>query len=237
MSFLAELLKKESTRYALTLVLGVAIGAIFYPTKSDEEKVTKKYQEEIASLKESYGKETQVAKEKEEKVVSYYLNIISDTEKKVTKLTSEVRSLKSKQKTSYYKIIKPDGTIEIKKFSESETDESSQIIAKIQEEQKQKLAVIESKYEEIHKQRVTEIKKEFDSKEQTYKKKIEELESSKITTVNQKKFGVEVGTNTEKQYYLHGTSMLFGPIFVGAHGESDKDLGKKSIGLGLGISF
>jgi len=237
MSFLTELLKKEWARYVLTLVAGVAIGAITYPTKDIEERLTKKYSQEISVLKETHSKELIQVKETMDATISNYNKTIAESEKKVTLLTSENKTLRSKKKTSYYKIIKPDGTIEIKKFSESEDSESSQVITQIQEEQKQKLIAIEIKYEEIHKKRIEEIKKDFDTKESSYKKTIEELESSKTISINKKKFGAEVGANTEKQYYVHGTGTLFGPVFVGIHGEANKEMDKKSIGLGVGINF
>ena len=237
MIFLTELLKKEWIRYVLTLVAGVAIGAIFYPTKEIEERFTKKYSQEISSLKETHSKELTQVKDTLDATISHYNKTIAESEKKVTSLSRENKTLRSKKKTSYYKIIKPDGTIEIKKFSESEDSESSQVITQIQEEQKQKLIAIEIKYEEIHKKRVEEIKKEFDTKESSYKKTIEELESSKSISINKKKFGAEVGANTEKQYYVHGTGTLFGPVFVGIHGEANKEMDKKSIGLGVGINF
>lgn len=237
MLFVTELLKKEWVRYTLVLVLGVAIGAIFYPTKNIEEKISKKYQEEIASLKETHSKEVSSLKETYDSTTQSLSSKISEKETKISSLSTQIKDLKSKQKTAYYKLIKPDGTIEIKKFSESEVSESTQVVTQIQQEFKEKITQVESKYQKIHAERVAEIKKEFDSKESGYKKKIEELESSKTVTINQKKFGAEVGANTEKQYYIHGTGTLFGPVFVGAHAESNKEFDKKSIGLGLGISF
>jgi chromosome segregation ATPase len=213
------------------------LGAVFYPTKNIEEKLSQKYEQEIASLKEQHSKELATSKETLDASVKQFNQQIAEKEKKISVLTSQVTDLKSKQKTAYYKVIKPDGTIEIKKFSETEVSESTKVVTQIQEEFKEKLASIEKKYEEIHTKRVTELKKEFDSKEQEYKKTITSLEQSKSTNVNPKRFGAEVGSNTERQYYVHGTGTLVGPLFLGIHGESNREMDKKSIGLGVGINF
>jgi hypothetical protein len=237
MIMIQELLKKPAIKYALTLLFGLILGAVFYPTKNIEEKVSQKYEQEIASLKEQHSKELTRSKETLDASVRQYSQQLSEKEKKISILMSQVTDLKSKQKTVYYKVIKPDGTIEIKKFSETEVSESTKVVTQIQEEFKEKLAAIEKKYEEIHTKRVVELKKEFNSKEQEYKKTIASLEQSKTTTANPKKFGAEVGYNTEKQYYIHGTGTLVGPLFLGLHGESNRQTDKKSIGLGIGINF
>lgn len=236
-NMLKLLLEKQWVRYVLTLVAGVAIGAIFYPTKHVEEKVAYKYEEEIKTLKETHAQEQKSLKEELTKSSSEFSFYKSESEKKVEKLTTEIRNLQSKQKTSYYKLIKPDGTIEVKKFSESEVNESSKTVTSIQEEFKTKIESIEQKWESIHKTRLEEVKKQFTEKEETYKKQIEELQKSKVTTVNEKRFGAEAGMNSEKQGYIHGTGTLFGPVFMGVHGASDKEFNNKSIGLGLGINF
>ncbi len=237
MLFLTTLWQKEWVRYLVVLLGGVALGAVFYPTKSVEEHLSKKYEEQISQMKETYEKSEQLKTEEFSKTLSEHKEYKSESEKKIQTLTSEVRTLQSKQKTSYYKLIKPDGTIEVKKFSESEVNESSQVVNQIQEEFKSKVSEIETKWEEIHKKRLEEVKKTFTEKEEVYKHKIEELEKSKVTKINEKKFGVEVGGNTEKQMYVHSTGSLFGPVFLGVDVSSDKEFDSKSIGLGLGVSF
>jgi hypothetical protein len=145
----AELLSKEWVRLVGMLLLGVTIGAIFYPTKRIEEKITQKYEQEIASLKEVHQKEVDSVQEEFVKVASEYHSYHDEMEKKVSSLTVEVRTLQSKQKTAYYKIVKPDGTIEIKKFTESEVNESSKVITQVQEEFKRKVDSIESKWQSM----------------------------------------------------------------------------------------
>lgn len=236
-TLLQKLLENQLVRYALVLLVGVGLGAVFYPTSHIEETLHKKTEEEVKTLKEVHEQEIKSLKEDVTKTESEYKNFKQESDKKVSSLTTQIQTLQSKQKTSYYKLIKPDGTIEVKKFSESEVNESSKTVTSIQEEFKTKIESIEQKYATIHKQRLEEVKKDFQSKEETYKKKIEELSQTKVTDVNKKSFGVEGGYNTEKQYYLHATGDLFGPIFMGVHGETDQETKDKSIGVGLGVRF
>lgn len=234
---LQKLLQNQLVRYALVLIVGVGIGAVCYPSSHIEEKLHKKYEEEVKTLTETHEQELKSLKESYDKSSEEYKSYKSESEKKVQSLTVQIHNMESKQKTSYYKLVKPDGTIEVKKFSESDVNESSTAITQIQEEFKTKVESIEQKWETIHKQRVEEIKKDFTQKEETYKHKIEELEQSRTVDTNKKSFGAEGGYNTDRQYYLHVTGDLFGPLFMGVHGETDQKADKKSIGAGLGIHF
>ena len=233
-----DLLSKEWFRLTGMLLIGITIGAIFYPTKRIEEKITQKHQEEISILREQHSKEVSELNDKYSASIKENKEYHSESEKKITKLTEQVSSLQSKQKTSYYKLVKPDGTVEIKKFTESEVNESTKVISSIQEEFKQKVDAIESKWSEIHKERVAKLQKDFDSKESEYKKTIDELQKSKTVSVNEKKFGLEAGITNQKNYYGHATMDLWGPVFVGVHGQvgSNGD-NANNLGLGLGLRF
>jgi uncharacterized membrane-anchored protein YhcB (DUF1043 family) len=218
------------------LLIGVTIGAVFYPTKKIEEKLHYQYQQEISSLKEVHSKEVQEVNEKYASSLKENKELHIETERKVSKLTTEIKSLQSKQKTAYYKLIKPDGTIEIKKFTESEVNESSKVVTQIQEEFKTKIDKIETKWSEIHKERVAKLQKDFDSKESGYQKTIEELTKSKTVSINEKRFGLEAGMMTNKNYYGHATADLWGPVFIGIHGELGANNDNK-LGAGVGLRF
>jgi len=233
----ADLLSKEWVRLVGVLLIGITIGAIFYPTKKIEEKITQKYEQEISSLKEVHSKEIKDTIDKYASVLQENKQLHVQTEQKITSLTSEIKSLQSKQKTSYYKLIKPDGTIEIKKFSESEVNESSKVVTQIQQEFKTKIDQIETKYASIHKERVEKLQKDFDSKESQYKKTISELTITKVTSVNQKSFSIEGGILSNKNYYGHATADLWGPVFIGIHGELNKDNNDNKLGAGIGLRF
>lgn len=231
---LRDLLSKEWVRLVGVLLIGVTIGAIFYPTKRIEEKISQKYEQVISSLKETHQKEVDSVKEEFVKVSAEYHSYHQETEHKISTLTSQVSELKSRQRISTYKLVKPDGTIEERSFTENEIDQSTKTVTKIQDEFKQKVDAIESKWSKIHQERVATIQKSFDSKESDYKKTIETLEKSKTVSVNEKRFGLEVGMLTDKNYYGHATADLWGPVFVGVNAEFSVD---NTIGLGVGIHF
>jgi hypothetical protein len=230
-----EFLKNEYIRYVLILLLGITIGALFYPTKRIEEKLSFKYEQEMSSLKELHSKETSQLIEKFDSSLKEQKQLHSESEKKVSKLSEEVKSLQSKQKTSYFKLIKPDGTIEIKKFTESEINESTKVVTQIQEEFKTKVDQIETKWSEIHKEKVIKIQKEFESKEANYKKTIEDLQKSKITSINEKTHSIEFGVQSDKSYY-GGVSMdIWGPFSLGV--SSTIGSTPAVLGVGLGMKF
>lgn len=233
-----KILENPVARYTLVLLLGVTIGAIFYPTKKIEEKITSKYEQQISSLKEEHSKEMSKVTEEYKEQLKTSSTRLEETERKVQTLTIQIRDLKTKQKTAKYKIVRPDGTIEEKEFTESETEESTKLISQIQEEFKTKVAQIEEKWSDIHRQRVSEIKKDFDKKETEYQKTIASLEKEKKVTVNEKRFGIEAGIMSDKNYYGHATMDLWGPVFIGVHGTvGAKDNTDNSLGAGIGLRF
>ena len=233
MEKIKEFIKNSKpTQFILILLVGVAIGAIFYPTKHIEETLTQKHEAETKTLKEEHAKETAKLKETVDRITAESTQYRRDTETKITTLTSQVHELKNKQKTAYYKVVRPDGTVEIKKFTESEVNESTKVITQIQQEFKEKVEAIETKWETLHKERVAEIKKDFDSKEQTYKKEIDELKTTKVVDINKKSFGVEAGVLLDKSYYGHVTYDVFGPFFLGLHSQFGTT---NTAGAGIGL--
>jgi uncharacterized membrane protein YgaE (UPF0421/DUF939 family) len=231
---LADLLSKEWVRLIGVLLIGITVGVVFYPSKKMEETLSIKHQEEIQSLKELHSKEVSDVAEKYDNSLKEEKQSHSETEKKVSKLSEEIKTLQSKQKTSYFKLVKPDGTIEIKKFTESEVNESSKVVTQIQEEFKSKVDKIETKWSEIHKERVAKLQKEFDSKESEYKKTIDELHQTRTVTTNEKKFSLEGGILSNKDYYGHASMDVWGPMFIGIHGEYGNE---NKLGAGIGLRF
>lgn len=230
-----SLLNNQVVRYVLTLVAGVAIGAVFYPTKSIKESLEKTHQVEISQLKEQFSQQQQKSEEEYNKTISQYKQTTEQSQHKIDTLTTQISTMKSQQKTSYYKLVKPDGTVEIRKTSDSETEESNQVVTQIHEEFQKKIDSIEKKWEDVHTKKVQELTASFASKEQSYQKEIDTLKQTKDTEVNQKKFGVELGETVDKNTYLHATGDIFGPVFMGLHGEYGQD--HKDIGVGVGIRF
>ena len=221
-------------RYALVLLAGIGIGALFYPTKHIEERERQRYEHELNVKNEEHLKAQEKTVEMYNSLSVEYRQLKSESENKITRLTSEVRDLKSKQKTAYYKVVRPDGTVEIQKFSETEVTESTKVITQIQEEFKQKVESIEQKWSDIHRERVTELSKEFKTKSEAYEKTIAELEKSKVVDINKKSFGLEGGLLTSGTYYGHATYDVFGPFFLGLHAQFGAATGG---GGGIGIRF
>jgi hypothetical protein len=238
---IAELLKNEYVRGVLVLLVGITIGALFYPTKKVEEKTSQKYEQEIKSLKEQHSQEISKVTEQRDALVQSAKEFHLESDRKITTLASQVSQLKSKQKISTYKLVKPDGTIEERSFTENDIDQSSKAVTSIQDEFKQKIDAIETKWSQIHATRVAELQKQFDSKEQAYQNTIASLEKTKTTTVNAKQFGIEAGIMSDKDYYAHANADLWGPIFVGLQVEikppSADEHADNRVGAGIGMRF
>lgn len=234
MKILSFLKNNMWARYIAILVAGIAIGAVFYPSKNMEETVKQKYEQEIISLKSesatrlsdlqvTYTSEVQKLTEKN-----------AETERKLLVSATEIKDLKSKQKTSYYKLVKPDGTVEIKKFTESEVNESSKTVIAIQQEYKQKVQEIETKWERIHLERVSKINETYNLASANYQKTINELEKKTKIEINPKKYGIAVGYLTSQSYYMSAEADVFGPVYVQAHGQTGLD---NALGGAIGIRF
>ncbi len=222
--------------YVLVLALGVGIGVVFYPTSHIEERVKTEYEQTIAKQNEEHAKVTKDLTDKLDKEVSEKKTLEVETSRKITSLTIQVRDLKSRTKESYYKIVKPDGTVEIRKFKESEVDESTKVIASVKEEFDTKIKEINERYEKIHRERVVAIKEEFDKKEASYQQTIAKMEKEKITDINPKRYGLEVGYLSNKDYYGHVTADVFGPVFIGVQTQTNF-LGDYAVGGGIGLRF
>lgn len=226
--------ENEAARLFAALLVGAIIGVIFYPTKSIQEKEKQKHEQELVLLKQKHSVELTSNQEKINNLKEENLSLKMDSEKRISSLNSQIRDLKSKQKTAYFKIVRPDGTIEIKKFTESEIDESNKVVSKIQEEYKQKVELLEKKWETIHQERVSLLKKEFEDKETAYKKTISQLEYERKIETNKKDFGIEAGISTDKTYYGHATYTFLGPLFLGMDVDFSNPM---RAGAGLGIRF
>jgi len=231
-----KLLNNKIFHYILLLGIGVTIGVLFYPTKKITERIKTEHEEEFkmqSTIHKILTKKLtlQIDSLKEEKT-----KLTIETSQKITKLTYQVRELQSKKKETFYKLIKPDGTIEEKRFTESEVNESSQVVTKVREEFDQKVTKISERWQRVHTTRVRKLKREFDKKESTYKKTISKMESEKITDINPKKYGVELGYTADSNYYGHVNIDVFGPVFLGLHTETDFGA-NHTVGAGIGIRF
>ena len=228
------LLNNKWASHVMMLLIGAVIGGVFYPTKHVEETLTKRHEAEIATLNQTHATEVASTKAQYDKQLSDVKKTKIQSDKKVSILTTQVRNLQTKQKTTYYKLVHPDGTVEIKESSEKDSSESDKVTAQIQQEYKTKIDEVETKWETIHKQMVTQLQKEYDTKSQTYQKTIDDLKQTKVVDTNAKSFGVEAGMLTNRDYYGHITYDVIGPIFLGLHAEGGTN---NALGIGAGLRF
>lgn len=231
-----KLFSNKLVQFVLVLVAGIAIGALFYPTQRIEEKVEQKYENLLQKAKTE--KETlrsdlseQINELRQEKT-----SLQIESSQKITKLQYQVRELESRKTENYYKIIKPDGTIEEKRYTESEISETSTVVLQVREEFDRKVTEISERWQRVHRSRVEKLKKDFEKKESEYEKTIASLKSEKTTEINPKRYGLEFGYKTNDNYYIHSNIDVFGPVYMGVHAESNF-LNDSALGAGVGIRF
>jgi hypothetical protein len=235
-------LVKESklVQFLLVAFISAAAGALLYPTKHIEETYKEHYEQELSKQKEVYEKKISDTKESYDKELQSSRQEKLQLDAKLASLTIEIHTLQSKQKTAKFKIVRPDGTIEEKEFTSSETNETNQMITQIQQEFKVKVDSIEQKWEKVHKERVAKLQQEFASKEKDYQKTIHDLEETKVVDINKKSGALEVGMLSNGNAYIHPTYDLFGPFFVGAQAQGPVSAGTGNgfaAGAGVGIRF
>ena len=66
----------------------------------------------------------------------------------------------------------------------------------------------------------------------TLEKEISYLKEHNKTEINKKKFGVEVGYDTSRSYYIHCSYDISNSFFMGTHGQIGNN---NTLGVGLGI--
>jgi len=241
-----KLLKNRYVQITLAAVLGITVGAVFYPTKNIEERVKKQisesYESEIRNLKETSLTTTNQLKEKLEEERTENREFKDETSRKMTSLTTENRELKQSSKRKKFKLVKPDGTIIEKEYEESQSEEISSVVTEVREEFNRKVSSIENKWKKIHTDRVQELKTQYEEAVEQIKlergERIVTVEKEKIVEVNKKSLRPEVGVTKDKEAYFHVTYSLWGPVFVGggAAAEIDtKEFSDARIGVGIGF--
>lgn len=221
-------------RYIVILLVGITIGAVFYPTKSIKETISKQYEQQIKTLNEQHQQETDRTAKTYDQTINDMKTKESQSSEQIQKLSTQVTQLKSHVKTTVYKIVHPDGSIEEHDTSEEDTDQSDSISTQIQAEYQQKLQEQQQQLQITHQQEIATLQKQFDQKEANYKEQISSMQESKTVITNPKHFGVEAGMLVNKDYYGHVTYDIFGPVFLGLQGQFGPD---PAAGIGIGIRF
>lgn len=224
-------------RYLLTLVIGIAIGAVFYPTKNIEREVESKYQSQIETLKSEKNYIQEKYSQELNREIKSNIDYREEAQRQLISLKTENTQLKQQVKERTLKVVKPDGTIVEETFKESQTEVVTKVITEVKEEFNKKVSSIEAKWEKIHENRVRDIKKKY---EQDIKQKEEIISSYKAKEkieINPKKFSLAVGKMSNSNNYSNLSYDIFGPLFLNMQLESSKDFKDSAAGLGIGIKF
>lgn len=224
-------------RYALILVLGVAIGAIFYPTKHIEREIEQKYQSKIQRIKEETKLREIIFKDAIDKQIALSIKIEKESNEKISSLKIENNSLKQKVKERKLKIVKPDGTVVEESFRESETEAVSRIITDVRQEFNTKVKSIENKWKKVHEKRVTDIKEKYENKLEEKQKIIAEYKKKESIKVNPRSFGLAAGVMSDNHIYTNISYDIFGPLFLNVQMEYSKNFENNAGGIGLGLRF
>jgi hypothetical protein len=233
--FMATAMQNVWVRYVVILMTGITIGAVFYPTKTLKETISKQYEQQIQTLNEQH---TQTIQSMTNLYQDEQVTTRQEEEQynaKIDSLTTQVSDLQSHKTLQTYKIVHPDGTIEERTSSESDVDQSSSISTQVQAEYQQKLQEQATQLNVVNQQQISTLQQQFDQKETSYKQQIATLQETKTVTVNPKNFGVEAGVLSNRDYYGHITYDIWGPMFLGLHTEIGPI--DNNVGVGIGIKF
>lgn len=231
------ILQLEWVRYVLIGLIGIAIGAIFYPSKTITTEETRKFEQKIEKLKVEKSKILQKTYVDIREMQSSNKQYREESEKKVTILKQENYKLKSRVKESKFKIIKPDGTIEERWFKESETDIVSSVVTSIKEEFSRKVQSIENKWMTLHTKRIKVIKENYEKKLFVAASLVLEATKKKKVEINKRSFGISLGLTSEKDYFSNISYDIFGPVFLDILLLTDQQLDEKKVGVGFGLRF
>ncbi len=228
-------------KYVLTLVVGVAIGAILYPTKRIEERLETQHRAEIVKLTDLHKEERQKLVLEINKSWAAQEELKVEFNKTISSLKTQIKEFESKSHSVYSKIIRPDGTVEINRIKDSYSKEISKLTEELTEKYKMELAQTKKEHAEELEKSSLETQMLLTKKDQEYSLIIDQLKSSKITSINEKRFVLEAGLSSSTRPYGHFTAGLFGPVVVGIHLDgptlSGADKTLFSIGGGAGLRF
>jgi len=214
---------------------GMLLCTIVYPTKKIEERVQQEYQQIIdKKVQEQRDITINVARERDE--ISHKMTAMeSSYQSQVSELSSKLKEMSSHKVATTHKVTHPDGSSEEWTTLESEDKTTETIISQIKADYEQQIKNTEIEVAQKKDVEITQTREKYETKITELTKTIAKLEEEKITTVNEKKFGVEVGVNTALRGYVHGSYDLWGPIFVGGQVEANQT--SMGAGVGLGLRF
>jgi hypothetical protein len=221
-------------QFALVFVAGGTVAALFYPTKQIKETLQKTYQQQISTIQQQNAQTIATQQASYQKLSDQYSSYKTQTDAKINDLTTQVSSLKTHHKTTTFKIVHPDGTIEERDTTEDNIDSTKEVTQELQQEWQQKTDQQVQTVTQQFQQQISTMQSQWSSKEQSYQQTVATLQSTKTETINPKNFTLDVGMLTNADYYGHVTYNLLGPIVLGLQAQ----LGSSpSAGAGVGLRF
>ena len=232
-----EVFKSEIGKIGIALVIGVAIGAIFYPSKEIEE--SERHRDEQRIEKEiNYSRKIQSEKEERvREVQGSYFKMEEELNAKIQKQTTEISHLKVRVSERTFKLIKPDGTIEERTFRDSELSKDTTIVTTIQQEYTRKIKQTEDRYKKVYTEKLEKVKEAVIEKFKEKDLIIATLEKKRSIKINPGKTRIGVGVTNEQDYYGIVERDIFGPIFIHGLFEVNTENKDQKGGIGIGIKF
>ena len=240
-----RILQNRYLQLVLVLLLGITIGALFYPTKTIEERVEKetslKYDKKISEINAKHSQKEEELRLKAVSEENARKTFEKETSKKLTMLTTENRELRESSKKKRFKLVKPDGTIIEREYEETNSEEISSVVTEIREEFDEKIKSTEEKWKKVYKERLVKIKEKQDSivakLEEEHKIEIEKLKSEKTVRVNEKSFRLGLGYTSDKEFRIDGSYTLWGPFSIGSSVDLDPSNPSSSGEVSVGVGF
>lgn len=221
-------------QFVAVFIAGGIIAAVFYPTKQIKESLQKTYESQISTIKQQDSQTLATQQSSYQKLSDEYKSFQTQTSSKIDELTNQVSSLKSHKKTTTFKIVHPDGTVEERDTTESDVDQTEQVTQQLQDEWQQKTTEAVNTVTQTFQQQISTLQSQWSSKEQSYQSQIATLTQTKTETINPKNFTLDVGMLTNADYYGHVTYNLLGPIILGLQGQFGPS---PAAGAGIGLRF
>jgi predicted RNase H-like nuclease (RuvC/YqgF family) len=229
-----EIAKSHVFQLVMALIIGIAVGAVFYPSKSIKESLSKEYEAKFAAMTVENSKQKEELQKKVDKLIQENVSIQKDSQAKISSLTQEIKQLKTKKKTVTVKITKPDGTIEERTEEVSETEENSTLIATLKQEYDQKIVQLETKLTTEKTEEIAKLTKEYAAQTTNYQTTISELKKQLDIQINPKKYSIGLGYMSKDSVYVYTDATIFGPVMIGVITQSNF---RDSFGLGGGIGI
>ncbi len=232
-----KLLNNKWITPVIALLVGMAIGAIFYPSKSITREETSRYEAKIEKLQEENRTRLSKAMSLVNERIVENQEYKRETQSRMSSLRTENTHLKKRVKERIIKIITPDGTIREEIVRESDTEVVSQIVTDIKQEFNEKVTSIENRWKKVHQSRVVTIRDTYQKKLKEKQHIIDTHSKKEKIEINKRNFGISLGYTTDDQIYSSVTYDIFGPVFLDVHLESTPKFEDIGAGAGIGISF